>query len=80
MTNGKTGETALRVVASGLPSEGDKEVFDWLRKKGLDPLTEDNTRRSSLDLAAEAKKKGNLDNYLIIYCHKITQTPFLFPI
>lgn len=60
-TNGKTGETALHVVASGLSRKGDKEVFGWLVKKGLDPLAEDNKGRSSLDLAAEAKKEDILD-------------------
>jgi hypothetical protein len=60
-------------VASGLPKEGGKEVFDWLLKKGLDPLAEDKKGRSSLDLATEAKREGRVSSTCLeINRHEMT--------
>ncbi|KAH8892663.1 ankyrin [Thozetella sp. PMI_491] len=59
--NTKTGETVLHALAGSPVKKGDREVFEWLVKKGLDPLAEDNKGRSSLDVAAETGKQEILD-------------------
>ena len=55
------GDTALHVVASPPNRQHDVAIFKFLVDKGLDPLAEDHSGRSSLDVASEAGKDAILE-------------------
>jgi ankyrin repeat protein len=51
------GETALHIISK----VGGKEIFEFMVKKGLDPLQEDANGRTALDVAAACEMKEILD-------------------
>jgi ankyrin repeat protein len=53
----KEGETALHIISK----VGGKETFEFMMKKGLDPLQEDAKGRTALDVAAACEMKEILD-------------------